>query len=209
MMSALLPLLLPTFATSQSGPSLTTVLNFNYNWRFNAPTDEASNDRLKTWCDFTPIAHPSDCSNLERDPNRFSADDCRSACCYRTDCSHWVYNTTIIPHCYHGSASAGSHCPLTNEVAQLRGGGPNVLPFESVGGVRLPSKPHPIPTDYEEAAASYPPDQGWPLVTTPHDSVIATAAASVKATGSAYTESVADTEHGYMNRTTAGQNPLP
>ena len=131
-------------------------------------------------------------TDLERDPNRFSPEDCRAACCYKPGCRAWLYNYSIIPHCYH-STEACAAAPRKDEhgTKTQAARSPNV----SIGGSRAAGQAIPHDSSSVPQSCDDFDDTGWGLVNAPHDSVLGLAPVN----GSVYSEYVRNTYHGYAH----------
>jgi hypothetical protein len=167
-------------APARSGGTVLDV-PFGYAWRFQRTAARG----ISPSCTFDAVHTASECQGLEHDPNRFSADDCRIACCYKPECKVWYVNHSVIPHCYHGYV--GSKCSSTSSTSSST----SHEWANATGGYRSATTPIPS-TGYPEAGGNGFPDQAWPLVNTPHDSVIGT---------DAYNPNVTNPTHAYLNRT--------
>ena len=144
-----------------SAPLGRVVVPFQYNWRFHFGDDPSS----------PPGAGPGSCSSafeddladrpictgMERNPNRFSERDCKTACCYDPNCFAWqAFPLSKGRQCFHGYGSNITCSPANGT---------------GMGGGRRAAPPVPaFRTDYAFAAdASSAVDASWPLVDAPHD----------------------------------------
>ena len=127
---------------------------FGYAWRFRDGDDPGVTASSPVCAAFPHRLAEFDCTHLERDPNRFTASDCEAACCYSLGCRVWVWNRTVIPHCYHGTA------------ASVCGASPNRT---SVGARRSTDR---LLRSNLALADTVLDDSSWQIVDAPHDSLI-------------------------------------
>jgi beta-galactosidase/beta-glucuronidase len=116
---------------------------------------------------------------MERNPNRFSEKDCRTACCYDPNCLSWqAHNIADGRQCFHGYKGMNVTCKKSGD---------------KIGGGRRKTSPSPaFRTDYKFAVdASSTVDQEWPVVDAPHDFV---------AERANFTDNPEDFKHGYLQR---------
>ena len=133
---------------------------FQYAWRFHYGDDPSSPPESGPGtCDFEDDLQDYDlCDGMEHNPNRFSEQDCRLACCYDPNCLVWqAFPIAFGRQCYHGYASANVTCGLSRNSSGM-------------GGGRRYYSPSPaFRTDYAFATAKSNVDADWPVVDAPHD----------------------------------------
>ena len=189
------------------------VQSFDYGWRFHFGDEPGSCPGPGT-CAFETDIGAFTCTGMEHNPNRFSVEDCRMACCYSAHCLAWQYNNAESGKCLPGEAGCCSHgggptsrdfecLPATGARNQTadggRGAAPCVLPPGTAaadggrGGqrARVPAPKR----DWAFAAPRLASDATWDIVDLPHDFVIANATISSRA----------DKFHGHFQRNVSRQ----
>jgi len=142
-----------------------TVVPFQYAWKFHYGDDPTSlPDSGPGSC---LVAFEEDlqdygiCQGMERNPNRFSEKDCRTACCYDPNCYAWqAYPLKLGRQCFHAYRGMNNITCTKPEKAT------------GIGGGRREKAPVPaFRTDYSFAVADATSDidSDWPLVDAPHD----------------------------------------
>lgn len=141
--------LLTTRTVATAPVSERTVVPFRYGWRFHygpGPDDAPGPGN----CEFSRDLTGMSCDGMEHNPNRFTNDDCRTACCYHDACMTWTHDGNRA--CYWGGAN------LTCSKAH-----------GYTGGGRASFQP--IKEEYTYSATSFD-HKSWQQVDIPHDSLI-------------------------------------
>ena len=151
---------------------------FNYGWKF-FDGDDPSITPMQPVCTVFDTHNQVDCTDLEKNPNRFSPSDCASSCCYASGCRVWLWNNSNIPKCFHGNASSVcTRNPKSNSVGGARASSSSLRSDMAFSrGLNL-----------REHDSGYD-DSGWRIVDVPHDSII----------NSSYS-AFADHLHGHLQR---------
>eukprot|EP00117_Sycon_ciliatum_P049000 scpid35265/ scgid34812/ Beta-galactosidase; Lactase len=158
-------------------PSPRTVVTFDYGWRFrhgHAPDGAPGPGEAG----FADISNYTACTNMEHNPNRFTAGDCMTGCAYSRGCFVWQQDGQ--KHCFHG----GQDAVCSKQKGSAAGNG--AAPVFPDGGQRksIPA----IRNSYDFAQRALD-DAKWQVVDVPHDFVV-----------SGDFEDMDDTHHGYLPR---------
>eukprot|EP01065_Artemidia_motanka_P007129 TRINITY_DN1351_c0_g2_i2.p1 TRINITY_DN1351_c0_g2~~TRINITY_DN1351_c0_g2_i2.p1 ORF type:complete len:1015 (+),score=324.33 TRINITY_DN1351_c0_g2_i2:64-3045(+) len=155
-----------------AGTSASDHLAFGYGWRFHLGDDAAGGPGPGT-CEYERIDGYA-CTGMDHNPNRFSEQDCATACCYDPNC--YVYQTNragnAATNCFHGGKDAV--CTKGGKGALAAGGRRTSVP--------------PIRRSSPFARADYN-DAAWTIVDAPHDFSI----------NGTFTDN-GDVHHGYLPR---------
>ena len=96
---------------------------FQYAWRFHYGDDPSSPPESGPGtCDFEDDLQDYDlCDGMEHNPNRFSEQDCRLACCYDPNCLVWqAFPIAKGRMCYHGYVSTNPTCGFRKNGDRIR-----------------------------------------------------------------------------------------
>eukprot|EP01064_Diplonema_japonicum_P003557 TRINITY_DN12287_c0_g1_i1.p1 TRINITY_DN12287_c0_g1~~TRINITY_DN12287_c0_g1_i1.p1 ORF type:complete len:928 (+),score=259.37 TRINITY_DN12287_c0_g1_i1:61-2784(+) len=125
---------------------------FGNAWRFHYGDDPKGCGSGPGGCVFEKDVGGMTCTNMERNPNRFTPSDCHIACCYNPECMVWQQDGDRT--CLHGGADAVCSQPASSHW---------------IGGQRTASTPFQRDYTFKEVAYDA---SAWPVVSAPHDFII-------------------------------------
>ena len=155
-----------SLATAESSPRMSLPFDYGWRFRFGHASDGAPGPGNSSFNDIAGYG----CTNMEHNPNRFTAGDCMMGCAYNPDCMVWQQDGQ--KHCYHGGSTAV--CSKQTKPEYAFGGQRKVAP--------------PVHTEYQCAEKAFN-DQAWQVVDVPHDFVV-----------HGNFVDMADSHHGYLPR---------